>query len=351
MTELRALTSARGIAAWIVVFYHIRGSIAGLPDAVGAVLAKGYLAVDFFFLLSGFVIWLTWHDRLRDSGIAGIPHFLQKRIARIWPLHLAMLGATAALAIVLAATGRPDPAYPFAELPVHILLVQNWGFTDTLRWNDPAWSISCELAAYLLFPLLALAIDWRRLPAAILFAIAAALLLTLHHVMADQPNLGADIAHHGLVRCLTEFATGTIVAALWLRMRNQSSLPAILAAALLLSCWYVGAAETLVVPAAFAFALLALATGRHTWLESRTIHWLGEISYATYLSHFLLWKLFKLVAIRDAAAVSLPMIVLYLTIVLITSAGLYHLLERPAQRRINAWPVRPALPQVPRRAR
>ena len=66
--ELRALTSVRGIAAWFVVLYHIRLSIAGLsPDWV-AVFAKGYLAVDFFFLLSGFVIWLTWSDRLRAGG-------------------------------------------------------------------------------------------------------------------------------------------------------------------------------------------------------------------------------------------------------------------------------------------
>ncbi|MFA6608003.1 MAG: acyltransferase, partial [Sphingomonas sp.] len=62
--ELRALTGARGIAAWLVVLYHIRLSVAGLPQGVVAVLAKGYLAVDFFFLLSGFVIWLSWGERL-----------------------------------------------------------------------------------------------------------------------------------------------------------------------------------------------------------------------------------------------------------------------------------------------
>lgn len=174
MSELRALTSARGIAAWLVVLYHIRASIAGLPHGVEAVFAKGYLAVDFFFLLSGFVIWLTWHDRLRGQGAAGIARFLQKRVARIWPLHGVMLAFAVALALALWATGRSDPAFPFAELPLHVLLVQNWGVTDALRWNDPAWSISCELAAYLLFPLLILTIDWRRLPALALVAVAAA---------------------------------------------------------------------------------------------------------------------------------------------------------------------------------
>ncbi|HVF95421.1 MAG TPA: acyltransferase, partial [Sphingomonas sp.] len=253
MTELRALTAARGIAAWLVVLYHIRGSIAGLPAPLALFLAKGYLAVDFFFLLSGFVIWLSWHERLRDSGTAGIPRFLQKRIARIWPLHAVMLAAATALALLLATTGRPDPAFPFTELPLHVLLVQNWGSTGTLRWNDPAWSISCELAAYLLFPLLAIALDWRKLAAPACIALALLLLIALHWIMRDQPDLGSDIPRFGLARCVFEFTAGTIVAALWQRARS-AWLPTI-AAAGLLAGWAVGAPETLVVPAALAAML------------------------------------------------------------------------------------------------
>lgn len=163
--ELRALTGMRGIAAWLVVLYHIRLSVAGLPHSVVAVLAKGYLAVDFFFLLSGFVIWLSWGERLRRGGIGAVPGFLWRRLARIWPLHLFMLGCAVALALLLLALGKHDAVHqPFADLPLHILLLQNWGFTDHLAWNDPSWSISTEWAAYLLFPLLALSLDWRRVP-------------------------------------------------------------------------------------------------------------------------------------------------------------------------------------------
>jgi len=332
MIELRALTSVRGIAAWLVVLYHIRGGIAGLPPAVEAVLAKGYLAVDFFFLLSGFVIWLSWHARLRDP--AAIPRFLQKRIARIWPLHAAMLAAAVALALLFRATGRTDPAFPFAELPLHLLLVQNWGFTDMLRWNDPAWSISCELAAYLLFPLLALAVDWRKLPSVALVALAAVLLLALHAAMHGAPSLGEDIPRHGLNRCLAEFGTGTLLAALYLR-RPRARWPA-LAALTTAAAWALGTPETLAAPATFAalLLLLALTAGRpgHP-LEGRRLHWLGEISYATYLSHFLLWKAFKLPLATPTLGP--PLIALYLLLVLIASAALYRWIERPAQRRIN----------------
>jgi peptidoglycan/LPS O-acetylase OafA/YrhL len=348
-TELRALTSARGIAAWLVVLYHIRGSIAGLPAGVAAVLAKGYLAVDFFFLLSGFVIWLTWHDRLRAPGAA--VRFLQKRIARIWPLHAAMLAFAVALALLLAATGRHDPAFPFAELPLHVLLLQNWGFTDALRWNDPAWSISCELAAYLLFPLLVLTVDWRRLPIVALIGIAGGVMLVLYGAMRGATALGDNIPRYGLIRCLCEFTVGTILAAGLLRThdilagaarRARWTLPVVACATVAaVIAWCLGTPETLAAPVTFAGLLLALAltSGQigHP-LEGRAIHYLGDISYATYLSHFLLWKAFRLPL--AGATLSPLVIACYLGLVLVASIALYHGVERPAQRRINALSIR-----------
>ncbi|MGK3919428.1 OpgC domain-containing protein, partial [Enterococcus faecium] len=77
-------------------------------------LAKGYLAVDFFFLLSGFVIWLAWGPRLYAQGMRAVPGFWRKRVARIWPLHALMLAFAAMLALLLVASGRHDPAFPFA---------------------------------------------------------------------------------------------------------------------------------------------------------------------------------------------------------------------------------------------
>ncbi len=342
--ELRALTSARGLAAWLVVLFHIRRSIDGLPDFAMAVFQKGYLAVDFFFLLSGFVIWLSYSERLRAGGLAEIPAFLKRRIARIWPLHLFMLGFAVLMALAMLATGRHSDAFPFFELPLHVALLQNWGFAHALSWNDPAWSISCELAAYLLFPPLALAIDWRRVPSAAIVAAIGALLLLLHIVFARQGlwQLGQEISQMGLIRCVLEFAAGTAVCALWLRWRAAWRLPAAMSALIalaLLGGWIAGLVpETLAVPMGFATLLLALAltAGRRgNPLEIALLHYLGEISYATYLSHYLLWYAFKLALVSDAHAVGWPLVALYLAIVLATSMALYHLVERPAQRWIN----------------
>ncbi|MFS2109705.1 acyltransferase family protein [Sphingomonas sp. Sphisp140] len=340
--ELRALTSVRGIAAWFVVFFHIRFAL-GLPDPETHLLAKGYLAVDFFFLLSGFVIWMTWSERLRTGGIAAVPGFLQRRVARVWPLHLVMLGFGVAIAAVLELTGRGSGQFPWHELPLHILLLQNWGFTPHLTWNDPAWSISCELAAYLLFPLLALAIDWRRMPSWAVIAAIASLLALLHGIFASRGAwaLGQEITRLGLIRCLLEFTAGTAVAALWLRWRDAWRLPALMSGGIALAFaigWAAGLPETLAAPALFAALLLALAltsARRGNPLEAGWIHYLGEISYATYLSHYLLWFAFKLAFVRDASAVPWPLVIGFLVLVLLASVALYHLVERPAQKWVN----------------
>ncbi|QQV78558.1 acyltransferase [Sphingomonas aliaeris] len=343
--ELRALTSVRGLAAWFVVLFHIRGSIAGLPPIAAAALAKGYLAVDFFFMLSGFVIWLSWSDTLRSGGLAAVPGFLHKRIARIWPLHLFVLGCTVGLVTVLLASGRHDGAeYPFDLLPLHVLLMHNWGFTDRLAWNDPSWSISAEMGAYLLFPLLTMAIDWRRVPTAAILGTVVALAIILNAVFAASgfETLGADIARFGLIRCLIEFSIGTAICALYLRWRDRSARPAIVAAVIgvgfgLLS--YAGLPEPLALPLAFASLLLALALTsgmRANPLEGKALHYLGEISYATYLGHFVLFVVFKLVFVRDVDDIPVPLIGSYLLLVLITSILLYHGVERPAQRFVNA---------------
>lgn len=351
--ELRALTAARGIAAWWVVLYHIRGSLAGLPGTAEAVLAKGYLAVDFFFLLSGFVLALRHGEGLRTGGRAAFMPFLRRRVARIWPLHAAMLGFALLLVLLLRASGRTTQDFPIAALPAHLLLVQAWGFADPLSWNDPAWSISCEMAAYLLFPLWALAIDWRRRPFLAPLATLVALLALLHAAFAlrGAADLGQDIAHLGWVRCLLEFAAGTLLYVLWERQPRATLLPLLLAVTLPAIGWVAGLPETAVAPAAMAALLLVLARGAGrpgNPLERTALHWLGTVSYATYLSHFLLWFAFKLALVRTEA-IGWPLAALYLLLVLAASTALHRWVERPAQRWINALGFRPGRSRLPAR--
>jgi peptidoglycan/LPS O-acetylase OafA/YrhL len=343
--DLPALTGIRGLAAWFVVLYHIRlGAVPYLPAEASFVLSKGYLAVDLFFMLSGFVLWLNYSDRLRRQGFEAVPRYLARRVARIWPLHLFILALTVAFAAMLDASGKLNPAhYPWAELPLHLLLIHNWGFTSALTWNDPSWSISGEAAAYLLFPFLVLAVDWRRLSPG--WAIAALLLLALSLSAVMGWNgayiLDRDIPRFGLLRAVTEFSMGTILCALWQRWcskpRRAAGLAGALVAAALLFA-FAAAPETLVVPLFLAGLLLALALTADrpgNPLAAGPVHYLGEISYSTYLVHFLLYIFFKILFVDDPANVPPVLIGLFLLLTLLASAALYHGVERPAQRLLN----------------
>jgi peptidoglycan/LPS O-acetylase OafA/YrhL len=356
--HLDALTGIRGIAAWLVVLYHIRDSLISiLPAPVIAVLAKGYLAVDLFFILSGFVLWYNYAPRLRDGGpdaggwrAAG--HFLWRRIARIWPLHVFILALFAAFAPAFVAAGRDASYYPLSELPLHVLLIQNWGFTTELKWNDPAWSISTEMAAYLAFPLIVLAAKWERLPTAALLTLGLVVVtaIPLYFWADDDTILGADISRLGLVRCLLEFSLGNLLCLLWLRWRGTAHGAKIaFAACVAIVCAGIGLAlpETVFVPACFAAGLLALALGRGVIVRALggpLLRYLGEISYSTYLAHTFLFLAFKLAYAGTTPQIGWTGLAAFLVLVLAASVALYHGVEKPAQRWMNRrqprWPRR-----------
>ena len=340
--QIDALTGLRGVAAWFVVLYHIREAFApSLPAPVIAAFAKGYLAVDLFFVLSGFVLWITWGQRFADEGLRAALPFIRKRIARVWPLHAVVLTATVAFALVIAATGRPLPAtYRWEELPLHYLLVQNWGFTRDLAWNDPSWSISTELAAYLLFPLVAVVIapamrlgaGWR-VACAVAATVAISVALDRYFAAHGAALLGDAIAQLGLVRCLALFACGMLMAIVWQVSRTAALIAGV--AALAFGAWWLsGGRETLAVPLMFATLvpfIAATSSGSGNLLASRLFVYLGEISYSTYLVHFLLWTLFKIAFVTDARDVPVALGALFLALTFVASVALYRIVEVPAR--------------------
>jgi peptidoglycan/LPS O-acetylase OafA/YrhL len=348
-SELRSLTSARGIAAWLVVLYHLRAACPWLPVPVRALADKGYLAVDFFFLLSGFVIYLSAHRGMLRDGPAAIPGFLHRRFARIYSLYGTVLAGTVAFAIVLSITGRDVSGYPWSELPLHIVMMQNWGLTDQLSWNHPAWSISAEFAAYLLFPALVLwtPISRARRPNLLagMMLLIALLFLWMRHDGAT--TLGKDIPHNGLARCLTEFSCGALLCAFWLRGHDsdrRSMLFSAAGVALFWGLWATGlASEIWAFPAGAACLILALAHA--SGLTRNPLHWrpivyLGAISYATYLAHFMAWIAFKIAFVDEPRNASPLLVAGFLAALVGLSVALYHGVEKPGRQWLSkplAW--------------
>ena len=345
--RLDQLTALRGIAAWLVVFYHARLLIAGwLPAPVTALIDHGNLAVDIFFILSGFVMWLNYGARLQTSGLAGAPAFWWRRFARIWPLHAAILTALAGYAALLWATGRVGTDYPWQDLPAHYLLVQNWGFIESLRWNDPAWSISAELGAYIVFPLAVLALPWKRLGPATLIALAVLLAAALQtiYTLAGETRLGGSISQLGLLRCVFQFAIGMVIANLWQRWHSGhpherlALASGITGIGLMFIVFMFGAPQALLLPLGFAAVLLgfALTDGAITRaLSARPLVQIGEYSYATYLVHMPLLTLWKLLFVAEDLQLGAASFAGFCAGLLLLSAGLYYLCEKPAQKWLN----------------
>ena len=110
-------------------------------------------AVDFFFILSGFVICHAYEGRTWD--VPSYLDYVRRRLARIYPLHIATLLAFIVAAALAGFVGVPlnnSEKFAFSELPFQVFLVHAWGVSDRLTFNDVSWSISAEFFLYLLFP-------------------------------------------------------------------------------------------------------------------------------------------------------------------------------------------------------
>ena len=299
--ELPSLTPLRGIAALWVVLYHFAVSfLPGLNIAhTTEFIGKGYLAVDLFFMMSGFVMTHVYYERLAQPSPGKYWGFLSARIARLYPLHLFILvlfvaTAVAADAVHYALNGQPHMipltgAQSVTALAANLLMLQGLNPSE-LSWNYPAWSISAEFIAYLGFPLL-LPWLWRASPRAKLGVAAGlvAALFVLAYLKHNNFNQwgGSCI----LLRCMPEFVLGTLLYAVYRSPQFPSVLGrdwvflTLLAADLVLL--HFGLSDLAVV---LTFPVLILAAIANKGMVAEILNapvlvWLGERSYSLYLFH------------------------------------------------------------------
>src|SRR5215217_758075 len=210
-----ALDALRFVAALLIVVYHFGGDAPVALDTLHPVFDRGYLATDFFLILSGFVLGRAYGAQVL-SGRTGLGGFLKKRVARIWPGQLVVLaaeGAIVALAGLVGVAPRNPEHYTPLAMAMQALLVQAWGLPGGGGWNQQSWSLSALIVCYAGFPL-----AWRWISK--MTSPSALLALGLGVVMVGDLICVAVFNHHiydldfhlGVIRAAPLFLLGVCIA-------------------------------------------------------------------------------------------------------------------------------------------
>ena len=338
-----------------VVLFHLNAA-----THVYVLTRNAWVAVDFFFILSGFVLTAGFGERVGD--LAALRRFSVRRLARLYPLHLATLVVLFTL-VDLAAWRKDEPLFAgshgLGALLQCLVLVQ--GFTlEALSWNFPSWSISIELWASLG---LGLALWLARSRAWIVLGLAAALLAT--GVMVFGEPAGPATTQRGALlkamHYLLAFAAGVVLFPLFAGLSRRDWTPpawtewAMLAvvAAIFLFADQLSSPVTI---ALFAMVILVFAFERgpvSACLRGPPFQAIGRWSYSIYLVHPL-WTIgaFNLVLAvghwtRRRAAVDTPSglrlvfggpfvmdlaALACLALVIVTASLTYRLIEKPGMK-------------------
>ncbi|HET8615845.1 MAG TPA: acyltransferase [Actinomycetales bacterium] len=349
---IAALTGLRAVSALWVVLFHYRSDVLTLVPALRPlepVMAAGYLGVDVFFVLSGFVLAYNYSERLARWRPREAASFVQNRVARVWPVHLVTLHADLLQAWVVGTLGVTAGGHrrTVSAYLQNLTMTHAW-WNDRPSFNAPAWSISAEWAAYLACPLLLLALArLRRARVTVALALLGyAVMLTIFALWA-LPN--GNVAHAGMLRLAVEFCAGVLALRVYQRsprLLGRLALPLVvgLAAVVLLvpaahhGYWLAPALGLLVLCLALDAGPLARVLARRTF-----VFW-GEASYCLYMTHVLLMPGLHAVLSPSDVASNGPLVrVGVLTGYAVVLAGaavlLHRYVEVPARNRLRSRSV------------
>lgn len=351
--EIRALTGLRGVAAlWVMLFHALW--VRDPANPLRVLIDNGYLAVDLFFVLSGYVMALNYGALFgRRIGGSDCLAFLGKRLARTYPLY-----ASATLVALLCSRSFSVPLEPMpgqvcgmAALVPNMLLAQSW-HSRFCSIDAPGWSISAEWGAYLLFPLLCQAVLFgtrSRACLAVLASIAALVFLSfVPKPWLDQfgGGWGLNISNGQTfapgLRCVAGFTLGLATYRLArsslgvaLSTRGSTSL-VFLTGLILLLCMH-----RMDLLAVGTFPLLVASLTQDRGLAAKAlglgpVYFLGEISYSLYLVHFLIFSTIEHMTRLPGEIPAYAVMGIAVMCTLLAATLTYYLIERPGRRLLNA---------------
>ena len=286
-----ALDSLRGFCACSVFLYHMQSN--AIITNIG-LIRNAWMFVDFFFVLSGFVIANAYRKRLAEGYSPW--RFLGLRLGRIYPLHFAVLACMVALEVGLALAGSGGHRTAFGpgrttfELLSSLFLLNCFGLTDHVQWNGPSWTIAAEFWAYCIFALIAKSSgQWWR---AAFVVLGLASLVGMLALGRSELKISIDF---GLLRCLYGFSVGVLIQPLAIAPRRAwlRGLMAEVATAVLVIGFvsYATGYVTFAAPLIFAIAVCSFARSDGPLSSVLGRRWpvlIGALSYSIYMMQALL---------------------------------------------------------------
>ena len=360
--ELRSLVGVRAFAAGLVVFWHFHLVLLVLaPDVLLSLkvpVTAAILAVDFFFMLSGFIMAEKYLHRMTKLSWEESRHFYTLRFARIWPVHAALVVAFIAydqVSLRLIEDGLSEHTMRWTNVVMNMLLLHEVPPASPI--NIPAWSIGVEVGAYLLFPLLALVLARFRtatsafITAAIVLVAGAVIYGPLYH----QQDLFMAVYGSPWMRIVFGFVAGAFLNVGWRALRSRQygrgwDVTALASVVVIFTTIVVVAwSGPLVIPvAAYPFlGLLVLACAGATGivgrlLSSGPVEWAGRLSYSIYMTHYLVVIALQTTFTHIGAdefglPARLLLVGLSVLAVAATSVIFYYVLEEPSRQWIRSW--------------
>jgi peptidoglycan/LPS O-acetylase OafA/YrhL len=367
---IRSLEGGRGAAALIVALYHL-----GLGLDQFGFIRNGYIFVDLFFVLSGFVIAASYLNRLNTG--TQLRSFFVRRFGRLFPLLIfstlvfVLLQNAIVLAKRLAAAngygealnnpGALEFVLPTAsEIMATLTMTHSLGLFEDLILNTPSWSISTEFYTYLLFAVVCFLIAGRMrlatffLLSAGAFAVAVWASITVH----DCLNRGGCMSvtyDYGFPRTVFSFFLGALVYHASNSIRFDTRFLQWIGLLLLVVLFSsVDNNPALAFAFPFVFAILILSCCQDsgplaTFLNTKPLQMLGQRSYSIYLLHMPLILVFGNVAKRvDGTAATLGLVAVFVVTLIVISGWTYRFVEDPLRVRFNRLASDPGtLPATP----
>lgn len=363
--HVEALTGLRAVAASWVVLLHAQGFLAPYLNQVPvlrSLVSSGWLGVDLFFVLSGFVIGRSYVSELSKPRVRTVGRFLGNRVARVWPAWAVVTVLMGAWVWGMRRAGmNADVLVTHADasltsLARQLSMTHMWGEPDFYgrQFLLPGWSISAEWLAYLCFPLVAVVLHrLRRLPAWLLLALAVAVMApeALHAYFSGE----VDGAQNWLVRIACGFTAGVLAALASRRFERTARVEsaAFVGATLsvvgivvvsLWSAWVKGAemADYSGMAVVFFPVLVVSLTftdrGVAAFLARPGMVLGGRMSYCLYLVHYAVLDVVVTTLWQDPARAfqATPQLVLIAPVLVVVPFGLAYLLhmgiEEPGRR-------------------